>query len=405
MADFADDSEETRDEGQPHPLLPLDDRIWRHPSELDKAAVYSLDPIAVRRRWLQTQPTKASAWTAGLVGALLATGLVILGTHLATALTGDSALVPTPTNTSVTATSPSDIDISPSIAAFGISIANAIRRTTGTMASVDTQIGSSQQQQLALVVDPKGLLVVPSVNVIHASSILVTLANGVEYVGQLIGNDPAAGIALIHVNGVSNIATAHFGSTATTTPNSFCLSVTSLEGVAAVGTLHTFSATPTIDRIPIHNAMTTDMNTSAIPLGSPMLNGSGRVIGLVVGTDGQRLVVSPGWNIASAIRSLIANQVLTTGDLGMSAITSSPNSGTAAGARVTVLTAGLPASDAGLQTGDVITAVDGVPISSKTELDLALRDSSPSSQLVLSVAYGTITQTVIIPAISSSSAG
>ena len=77
------------DEGPSSPLLPPDDRLWRHPSELGAAhSALPLDPVAVRRRWLLSHPTRRSALTAGVVGALLATGVVALGTHLADSMEG-----------------------------------------------------------------------------------------------------------------------------------------------------------------------------------------------------------------------------------------------------------------------------------------------------------------------------
>ena len=83
--DFGEHSDE-----DPHPpLLPPDDRLWRHPSEVGAShTALPLDPVAVRRRWLLSHPSRRSALTAGVVGALLATGVVALGTHLADSMEG-----------------------------------------------------------------------------------------------------------------------------------------------------------------------------------------------------------------------------------------------------------------------------------------------------------------------------
>jgi len=81
--------DEPLDEGPRPPLLPPEDRLWRHPSEFGAShPSLPLDPVAVQRSWLLSHPSRRSALTAGVVGALLATGVVALGTHLADSMTG-----------------------------------------------------------------------------------------------------------------------------------------------------------------------------------------------------------------------------------------------------------------------------------------------------------------------------
>ena len=65
------------------PLLPPDDRLWRHPSELGQhGQPVSAEALSARRSWMAATPSRAGAWSAGIVGAVLATGVVLVGGHL-----------------------------------------------------------------------------------------------------------------------------------------------------------------------------------------------------------------------------------------------------------------------------------------------------------------------------------
>ena len=61
------------------------------------------------------------------------------------------------------------------------------------------------------------------------------------------------------------------------------------------------------------------------------------------------------------------------------------NYGTPAGAAVASVTEGGPADKAGLQTNDIITAVDGTEISGKSDLSSIIADHAAGDKLTLSV--------------------
>jgi hypothetical protein len=74
------------------PLLPPEDRLWRHPSEIAAhGRSLSEEALNARSRWLSSTPTRAGAWSAGVIGAVLATGVVLVGTHLTTWIDHGSA--------------------------------------------------------------------------------------------------------------------------------------------------------------------------------------------------------------------------------------------------------------------------------------------------------------------------
>ena len=80
---FREFDESFDDDDGASPLLPPEDRIWRHPSEIaSQPPALVAEVSAARERWLSRTPTRSGAWSAGVVGAVLATGVVLVGTHL-----------------------------------------------------------------------------------------------------------------------------------------------------------------------------------------------------------------------------------------------------------------------------------------------------------------------------------
>ncbi len=398
VADFADDFEEIPDEEVSGSMLPREDRLWRHPSEFHKDVPVSLDPIAVRRQWLQTQPTRASAWTAGLVGALLATGLVVLGTHLAGALTGDS-LPATPSLSSVSITTvPPDADITPALAGFGSSVAKSVSHISKTMAQVTVTVDGAHRNEYGLVVNGAGYLIVPFAQTSDTSSILVTLHNGVQYVGTIAGTDAGLGIDLVHINGASGLPVAVFAEGGPTQTGSLVVAITSTQGATSIGTLRAFKSPPVLNSLTITDALATDLNGAATPLGSVMLNGLGHISGFVIGTDSGRTVVAPGSFLGIAVEQLMSDQQLNSRVLGITCETSGSSTSLPQGAKIQSVVEGSSGADAGLSRGEIIIGVNGMTVVSKSTLDRALQQASPRAPLVLTVLSGSSPRTVIIPA-------
>jgi putative serine protease PepD len=76
--------------------------------------------------------------------------------------------------------------------------------------------------------------------------------------------------------------------------------------------------------------------------------------------------------------------------LGVSATTSAASSDSAVGngAQLVTVQVGSPAGDAGLQAGDVITAVGHRAVTSSTELTAAVRSAKPGDTVSLTVRRG-----------------
>ncbi len=354
------------DEGPSSPLLPPDDRLWRHPSELGAAhSALPLDPVAVRRRWLLSHPTRRSALTAGVVGALLATGVVALGTHLADSMEGtgraarDAAVGLKPT-TAITRLPTRDL--SPAL------VAN-IGRASAAMATVQVTRGTKRTSVLGLVVRPDGMILVPAADVAGATGLVVTLANGDVYLGGLVGADARSGLAVVHINGATGLATASL-SADPMGMGSFVLAVTTPGGNAfSLGTVRDLYASPLVGGHRLVGALATDLPASYGPAGSPLLGSTGAVEGIVTGETKMGAVVAPAWLAAPVADELMANGRVTHGWLGLEGTTT-----TAGPAGVRVVTAPVKGAlgQAGVVPGDVIVSLNRTPVTSLDELQARL---------------------------------
>jgi putative serine protease PepD len=319
------------------------------------------------------------------VGALLATGLVILGTHLATAIAGHPADLDSQTVSSTNSLAPAATP-TPAIEALGPRLVDAIRMTGRSVASIDSQIGSKEIHTLAVVVRSDGMLVAPSEAVAHASSVLVTLANGVVYVGQIEGSDVAAGVTLLHINGVTGLPPATLDGPAILSTGQMALAVVAPGGMASsLGSVLTADTSPAVSGARIVDAMTTDLPVRPDPIGGPLVNASGQIAGIVIGEAHGRAVAIPTWLLAPVVQQLMSTQSVTPGYLGLSCVTVQGTAYTTGGVRVLSVDPGSAAANAAIQPGDLIVALDDLAVSSKAELEGQLHILKPGSHVTITV--------------------
>lgn len=371
MSAYPDGFDEEGDGEEPAPLLPADDRIWRHPSEMGAPQrPFVDDQVAVHRRWLASEPSRASAWTAGIVGAILATGLVVLGTHLATALTDTSAEAqpagtvatlplsdPTPAPAVVSSHSSSAISLSPALEA-------SIARVSAALAVVDTSFGTRQAHCLAFVIEPDGILLAPAAEVSGASSIVVTLANHATYVGRVVAVDTARGsprsdLAIVRIE-ASGLSTIPVDRSPPAVPGQLSLAVDEVGGQGTIwgGTVATLDASGSSGRYPLVDSIALEMPSGAVTPGSALLDDAGGVVGIVTGSSGGTVVAVPTWLAMPVANELLATGHVAHGWLGIRATTADSAGGSAEGVLVSRVLPGGAAARAGLRAGDIVWSVD-----------------------------------------------
>lgn len=391
VAAFAGDFDDLPGDDSPSQPLPAEDRLWRHPSELGSlGSSLPLDPITVRRRWLASQPSKASAWTAGLVGALLATGLVALGTHLASALTArPSDLTNGSRNAGTTlASAPVERSGLPAERGIGAQLSARMAEVGKAVVYLEVSRGATEIHCLGVGVRANGMLLAPAAEVDGATSIMVMLPDGVYYVGKLVGSDMSAraassGLALVHIEGVSNMPVAPLDTTRPTTSSMLGVALTAPGGATfSIGSVSAAPGATTTASTILVDAMTTDLAATTTPPGSLLLGANGRVLGIVTATSAGKALATPAWVASIVLDELTASGSVTHGWLGIEGATTT---GPVDGVRVTKVASGSAAYDAGVSVGDVIVSVGGERVTTMAGLQGHLYFVRPGTRLAVGI--------------------
>jgi putative serine protease PepD len=288
-------------------------------------------------------------------------------------------------------------------------------RTTGTAASGVFGFGQQQTQGegAGVVYDNKGNILTDQHVISGASQIKVTFSDGKTANANVVGSDPGADVAVIHVNAPSSwlhplpfadSSNVQVGDPVIAIGSPFSLPNTVTSGiVSAVG--RTISAP---NQFTIPNAIQTDAPINPGNSGGPLIDGSGHVIGLNDQIDtsnqnsqGQGSSSGVGFATPSNSDVRIAKQIISTGKAQNAYVGVSLNAQVQGGAAISTssqasqpIVPGGPAAKAGLQPGDLITAVNGKQITSVNEFVGTIATFSPGDTVTLTVKRGGATKTV-----------
>ena len=237
----------------------------------------------------------------------------------------------------------------------------------------------------------------------------VSLANSRTYPVDVVGFDRASDIALVRLRGATGLPTAILGTSSTLAVG---------DPIAAIGNSNGSSAPPsyapgTVTEIGASVRASDESGGGARELydlirvaaeirpgdsGGPLVNGVGQVVGVnvaatltyrmggVTGGEGFAIPIDRALGIANQIRSGVISDSIHLGDtafIGVGIADSSPMSRGPAGAVVRQVLPGTPAGQIGLFSGDVITAVDGIPINSAEDLSNVMDQRRPGDIIML----------------------
>jgi putative serine protease PepD len=251
----------------------------------------------------------------------------------------------------------------------------------------------SQAQGSGFVIDEEGHIVTNAHVVDGASAISVRFADGTTADATVVGQDDSTDLAVIKVDVPAS--TLH----PLTLADSSGVQVG--DAVVAIGSPFGFEGTLTAGVVSalgrtidapngyaITNAIQTDAAINHGNSGGPLLDSTGRVIGvtaqIVSDSDGN---VGLGFAIPSDTVRRIVSQLVEGGTvehayLGVTLTTTNE------GAQIGEVRGDSPAAAAGLQAADVITAVDGAKVSSLEDVTNALEAKQPGDRATLTVTRG-----------------
>jgi putative serine protease PepD len=287
--------------------------------------------------------------------------------------------------------------------------------TSGTSSSNTFGFGQqpTQGEGAGVVFDNKGDIITDYHVVQSSSSIKVNFPSGHSTTATVVGSDPGADVAVIHVNVPSSwlhplpfadSSAVQVGDSVIAIGSPFSLPSTVTAGIVSA-TGRTISAP---NQFTIPNAIQTDAPINPGNSGGPLINAAGQVIGLndQIETNNQSAQgqgSSSGIGFATPSNSdvRIAHQIISTGKAQNAYVGVSLNAQVPGGAAISTasqssepIVPGGPAAKAGLQPGDLITAVDGKQITSVNQFVGTIANYSPGDTVTLTVKRGGQTKSI-----------
>ncbi|MGD0944713.1 MAG: PDZ domain-containing protein [Acidimicrobiales bacterium] len=388
MVEPADDFDDVHDEGWSAPLLPPDDRLWRHPSELGEHALQvSADALSARRSWMAATPTRAGAWSAGLVGALLATGVVLIGGHLTHLLSSPSARAPGIT-ISGRATGPMRNPRSTLVSTTTLAMAPGLYKLADQVAPEMPMVFiDNRPSGVGVVVSSKGYVLVPASLLTDADDIGLFI-DGQQLPATLVGVDPGTGLAVVRVHATDALTAVRFASGAPIGYGSFValVWVDSAGAHTCWGTVSDLDVklTSSVESPPLLESLEAMEPLAGAATGGVIVDGAGHLMGMVTSVSGTTVIATPGWLANIVSDDLISDGRVVHGWLGITGETTSVSPSETA-VRVVTVSPGGAAAKAGVEPGDLIEAVDGEPTQTMSDMLAALYLLPPDQSVTLDV--------------------
>jgi serine protease Do len=248
-------------------------------------------------------------------------------------------------------------------------------------------------------ISPDGYAVTNYHVVKNASSVQVTTDDGTQYTAKVIGSDPKTDLALIKVDGKKDFAYVKFadheprvGDWVVAVGNPFGLGGTVTAGIVSARG-RDIGTGPYDDYVQIDAAINTGNS------GGPAFDVNGNVIGVntaIFSPSGGSVGI--GFDIPAETAKMVVAQLkhkgyVTRGWMGVqvqpvtAAIANSLGMKQAEGAIVDEPQAGSPAAKAGIASGDVITAINGVPVKDSRDLARKVSVTPPGTSVKFDILH------------------
>ncbi len=266
-----------------------------------------------------------------------------------------------------------------------------------------TQKGRTQRHEIitgvgsGFFISSDGYAVTNNHVVDHAKSVQVTTDDGSTYTAKVIGTDAKTDLALIKVDGKSDFAYVNFedqaprvGDWVVAVGNPFGLGGTVTAGIVSAEGRDIGSG-------PYDNYIQIDAPINKGNSGGPAFDMNGKVIGVntaIYSPSGGSVGIGfdiPAQTAKTVVAQLKDNGKVTRGWLGVQVqpvtkgIADSLGLKTAEGAMVDEPQDGSPAAKAGIQSGDIVTALNGTPIKDSRDLAQKVATLAPGSSAKLDI--------------------
>ena len=293
--------------------------------------------------------------------------------------------------------------------------ATAAAITPSVVSITATEQGGGAQGS-GVIIDTKGHVLTNNHVVAGAEKLTVTLSDGRTFDATVRGTDPSTDLAVITItNAPDDLTPAAMGDSDALKVGDPVMAVGNPLGLAGTVTTGIVSALnrpvttqgESSGNDPFQQSQAEPVVTNAIQTsaainpgnsGGALVNAGGQLVGInssiasLGSSSGQSGNIGIGFAIPVNEARSIATQLIDSGAathayLGVTPEDGSANggSGTMAGAEIASIGEGTPAAQAGLQVGDVITAVDGERVESALSLVGHIREQSAGTTVKLTV--------------------
>jgi len=265
-----------------------------------------------------------------------------------------------------------------------------------------------------VIVDPKGYIITNNHVVEGATRIKVSLSGGEEFTAKVIGTDPVSDIAVIKINGKSDLPFARIGNSKGAKVGDWVIAVGSPFGLDQTVTAGIISATGRTfeqgegpgDYTMFNDYLQTDASINPGNSGGPLVNMNAEVIGInsFISTS-SRSSAGVGFAVPAHLFVSVYNQILQTGKVSrgyvgvqMNRLPLTPAMANffgvkqGAGVLITQLTDEKgdasetgPAAKAGLKPEDVVVEFDGKKIKGVQDFRMAVANTPPGQKAKVKV--------------------
>ncbi len=222
----------------------------------------------------------------------------------------------------------------------------------------------------------------------------VRLHDGRVFEGTVVGTDPATDLAVVRIPEGEARYQLDWGDSDRLRPGSWVMAVGNPLGelgTTSTGVVSGLNRTVELPRIRYKDFLQIDAYIAPGSSGGPLVNMVGEVVGINTAIAGQVWqgagYAVPAMMAQQVVHALVEDREVRRGYLGVK-----PGTVTASyaeqiglsrpyGARVTSVTEGSPAAEAGLRKGDVILAIDGHEISQEEELRARIATIEPGTRV------------------------
>ena len=286
--------------------------------------------------------------------------------------------------------------------------ASVVEITVTTQAPADGPMGSgtAQAQGSGFVYDSSGHVITNAHVVDGAESAKARFADGKTYDATVVGVDASTDLAVLKVEAPSSaLHPLELADSSQAAVGDVVVAIGSPFGLENSVTTGIVSALGRSMKAPNGYTITGSIQTDAAinhgNSGGPLLDLDGKVVGVNAqiesesgGNDGVGFAI-PSSTVKSIVTQILEDGSVQHAYLGVSVTAAADGT---AGAQLAEVRSGTPAAEAGLQAGDVLTAVDGDAVSSAAALQSAIDAKKPGDRVILDYlrdgAHRTVTVTL-----------